>query len=188
MRTRSIKCIGIFVFIFLMDCLWAQNPLPKSASKTLVKKDTIAVKLDESWDPMSIDELINDFTTAQSTGLMPVDVDRILKGDERDSDAKKDMVPGFRVQLVATRDEGEARQARTDALFNFMQNVYLMYDNPYYKLRLGDCLSHVEADSLQQLAIDKGFVSAWIVRTMVYRNPVTMSSPSMQADTTNTQR
>jgi len=148
------------------------------------RKDTSVVRLDESWDAKSVAGFVQEFGDDQGRGLTPLDLNQILKGNEGESSAENGQVPGFRIQLIATRDEMEARQARTDALLNFSENVYMLYDNPYYKLRLGDCRSHAEADSLHQKAIDKGFVNAWIVATTVNTHPVQMRRDSLSpADT-----
>jgi len=181
------RVIPYFVTV-LFSLATAQTPMP-SAQRSEAKRDTAVVKLDESWEPMSEEGLISDFTVEQSTGLTPLELDKLLTGVDGRSQAEAALQPGFRIQLVATRDEQEARQARMDALLNFSRRVYLIYDNPYYKLRLGDCLSRADADSLQQLAIEKGFVSAWVVRTMVNSNRDRQSDPALvPADTMKLQQ
>ncbi len=81
---------------------------------------------------------------------------------------KSDDVPGFRVQICAVADEERARQIQREAILKFVnEEVYLIYDSPYYKVRVGNCLTRYEADKLQQLAIEKGFDDAWVVRTKI---------------------
>jgi len=78
------------------------------------------------------------------------------------------LVQGYRVQICAVADEKRARQIQRDAILKFIdQDVYLIYDSPYYKVRVGNCLTRYEADQLQQLAVQKGFDDAWVVRTKV---------------------
>lgn len=79
----------------------------------------------------------------------------------------QEMVWGWRVQICALSDAKGARSVQRDALLNFDEQVYLTYDSPYYKVRIGDCQSRYEADDLQRKAIERGFDDAWVVRTKV---------------------
>ena len=81
------------------------------------------------------------------------------------------MTTGYRVQLISTRDGEEARAVKRDAVLSFEENVYVAFDNPYYKVRIGDCNSRFAAEILQEKAVEKGFVEAWVVRTQVYKEP-----------------
>jgi hypothetical protein len=75
---------------------------------------------------------------------------------------------GFRVQICAVSEEEKARQVQRDAIVKFTdEEVYLIYEAPYYKVRVGNCTSRLEADQLQQAAIQKGFEDAWVVRTKI---------------------
>lgn len=82
-------------------------------------------------------------------------------------------LPGWRVQICALADESAARrlQQRAEDVFEKYQSfkVYLTYDSPYYKVRIGDFLSRAEADRLLKVAVQKGFPDAWVVRTNVTR-------------------
>jgi len=76
-------------------------------------------------------------------------------------------VLGYRVQIISTPFEEVAREVRNEALLKFEEPVYMVFDAPYYKVRIGDCVSRFDAEELQQKAIEKGFAQAWVVRTMV---------------------
>lgn len=85
----------------------------------------------------------------------------------------QELVPGWRVQICALTDESAARkmQQRADDVFEKYQSfkVYLTYDSPYYKVRIGDFTSRAEADRLLKIANQKGFPDAWVVRTNVMK-------------------
>ncbi|MBN2089330.1 SPOR domain-containing protein [candidate division KSB1 bacterium] len=85
----------------------------------------------------------------------------------------RELVPGWRVQICALADESAARrlQQRAEDVFEKYQSfkVYLTYDSPYYKVRIGDFTSRTEADRLKTIAIQKGFPDAWVVRTNVLK-------------------
>ncbi|HOY45309.1 MAG TPA: SPOR domain-containing protein [bacterium] len=135
-------------------------PLPAAAAPDS------ALAQEEEWDAAGLGSFLSDFTTSRGEAISGGELlSRIKSKAEVDSSR---MVEGFRVQLMATRDESEARRARDDARTYFPENSYLLFDNPYYKLRLGDCLTRTSADSLQQRAVNKGFNGAWIVRSLVH--------------------
>ncbi|MCI0512484.1 SPOR domain-containing protein [candidate division KSB1 bacterium] len=86
---------------------------------------------------------------------------------------QREMVPGWRVQVCAVTDEASARQIQrlAEDIFETYADykVYLTYDSPYYKVRIGDCTSRFEVDRLLQIVNENGFTDAWIVRTNVYK-------------------
>lgn len=136
----------------------APQPAPAAADSALTQQ--------EDWDAAGLGSFLSDFTTGRGEAISGGELlSRIKEKSEVDSSR---MVEGYRIQLMATRDESEARRARDDARSFFPENSYLLFDNPYYKLRLGDCLTRTAADSLQQRASSKGFSGAWIVRSLVH--------------------
>jgi len=131
--------------------------------------------LDDSWDPATLLDLTLDTSAVRQQVIRREQFEALLKGRSKVESAGG-YADGYRVQLVATREEAEARADMQSALLSFSENVYLLFDNPYYKLRVGDCLSRSQADSLQQRALAKGFAKAWITRSQVYKQPPDRSS------------
>ncbi|MDZ7373565.1 MAG: SPOR domain-containing protein [candidate division KSB1 bacterium] len=130
------------------------------------------VEQDESFDPLAlgIEELpIPQAVTAE--GRRDTSRSAAQEASPRVGPADE-MVPGYRVQLCATPDETEARAHYHEALLKFPdQGVYLQFDGPYYKVRVGDCRSRFEAEELQKRVRESGFPDAWVVRTRVYTAP-----------------
>ncbi len=88
------------------------------------------------------------------------------------SNTNYDTVPGFRVQLLTTQSLSEAigMKAKADSLLsNF--NIYIVYDSPYYKVRVGDFRARYEANQAVTFITDHGFPNAWSVPDNVFRNP-----------------
>jgi Fe-S cluster assembly scaffold protein SufB len=76
------------------------------------------------------------------------------------------IVDGFRVQLESAKSSKKIKEdfkvARS--VFNPLgYEVYLIYESPLYKLRLGDALTRKNAEKIQKLAKSKGYRSSWIV-------------------------
>ena len=74
---------------------------------------------------------------------------------------------GYRVQVLATR-----YFERADSLAVIMKNtvsdsVYVDFEAPNYKVRIGDFIDRDSAESLQQDLVQMGYNSAWILRTRI---------------------
>ncbi len=88
------------------------------------------------------------------------------------SNASYDTVPGFRVQILTTQSLNKAITVKTKAdslLSNY--NVYIVYDSPYYKVRVGNFRARYEANQAIPYVADHGFPNAWLVPDNVFRNP-----------------
>lgn len=76
-------------------------------------------------------------------------------------------VYGFRVQIFASSTEENAGRVASDAREVFDDRVYVEYIAPYYKVRVGDYLTHEEVEPLKDKALSLGYRGAFIVETMV---------------------
>ncbi len=81
-------------------------------------------------------------------------------------------IPGYRVQLMSTQNLSEAIGAKAEA-DSLLQgyNIYIVYDSPYYKVRVGDFRARYEANQAVAAITDRGFPNAWAVPDNVFRNP-----------------
>ncbi len=81
--------------------------------------------------------------------------------------AKPAKILGFRVQLFASSTEKNAERVADDARNSFKENVYVEHVAPYYKVRVGDCLTREEAQVLKNKAISLGYRGAFVVETTI---------------------
>ena len=82
-------------------------------------------------------------------------------------DSVQSVSEGYRVQVLATR-----YFERADSLAVIMKNtvndsVYVDFEAPNYKVRVGDFIDRESAESLQQDLVKMGYSSAWILRTRI---------------------
>jgi len=82
-------------------------------------------------------------------------------------DSVKSVSEGYRVQVLATR-----YYERADSLAVLMKNtvsdsVYVDFEAPNYKVRIGDFIDRDSAESLQQELVQMGYNSAWILRSRI---------------------
>lgn len=76
-------------------------------------------------------------------------------------------VYGFRVQIFASSTERNAMKIVDDARAAFSGRVYVEHVAPYYKVRIGDCLTREDAEALKTKAVSLGYRGAFIVETMI---------------------
>jgi len=82
-------------------------------------------------------------------------------------DSVQSVLEGYRVQVLATR-----YIERADSLATIMKNtisdsVYVDFEAPNYKVRVGDFIDRDTAETLQQELVQMGYNSAWILRTRI---------------------
>ncbi|MBN1154283.1 SPOR domain-containing protein [candidate division KSB1 bacterium] len=155
----------IILLLFIGGCATTQK-----VTKEEAESDAKMSAIDESFNPAVLEDdeiTINRKETEESSSNF--DMSALDISDETEKPDKN--VPGYRVQICAVADEMKAREIQQDAILKFLENVYLTFDSPYYKVRVGDCITRFEADMLQHSAIEKGFEDAWVVKTTVRSQP-----------------
>ncbi|MDZ7291204.1 MAG: SPOR domain-containing protein [candidate division KSB1 bacterium] len=83
------------------------------------------------------------------------------------ADTSWQTVPGYQVQLLQTEDAKLARETAREAIVTLVTEVEITYEAPYYKVRAGRFTNRYDAEQLQNLATEKGYVNCWVVRTQV---------------------
>ncbi|MBN1894295.1 SPOR domain-containing protein [bacterium] len=120
----------------------------------------------EEFDPLSLNE--KDIIVRQS-GTASGAPDRTGATATAAAAAVKEtrQVTGFRVQLLSVSDMDRAQEEKKKALFKFNERVYVEFESPLWKLRVGDFRTRKEADALRQKAVGLGYPDTWIVQTLV---------------------
>lgn len=77
-------------------------------------------------------------------------IDKQAEINKKNSDSKKPN-KGFRIQVINTTDRSQALASKSKLLSLYPEHkVYLMYQAPYFKLRIGNFIEKKEADSLKK--------------------------------------
>lgn len=75
---------------------------------------------------------------------------------------------GFRIQIFATASIDEANAMKTTASQIITgDSLYVVFDPPVYKVRVGDFPSRIEAGKKLTSLVDKGFPDAWVVNDRI---------------------
>jgi len=161
---------GLLILVFIVfGCSSGRSLL--SDSETSKDQENNTGIVNEFFDPLILSE---EDLKVKKTVSIESKSDQLDDGINRENldSQKPELVAGYRVQICAVSDEARAKQVQRDAILKFInEEVYLIYDSPYYKVRVGNCLTRYEADKLQQLAVEKGFDDAWVVRTKIRQRP-----------------
>lgn len=81
-------------------------------------------------------------------------------------------VPGFRIQVVNTTDRNQAIQTKTKVYQSFPElKAYLLYQSPYFRLRVGNFLTRKDAEAYQKKLAKEFTQNIYIVNDIVETNP-----------------
>jgi hypothetical protein len=178
---KGFNFVSLLVVVLLFfGCGATRNQMTEQENRKGIEKETGIVN--EFFDPLILKE---DELKVKKTISIESKSDQMKENDIQTmpESQRSDETSGFRVQICAVSDEGRARQIQREAILKFMnEEVYLIYDSPYYKVRVGNCMTRFEADKLQQLAVEKGFDDAWVVRTKISMKSQQNTSDKMPYD------
>ena len=76
-------------------------------------------------------------------------------------------IEGFRVQVFATQDRNKAEGIKEELSFKFDENIYIIFEAPNYKVRIGNFLDRDDAEKLRVELVKESLSSSWIVRTKI---------------------
>jgi cell division protein FtsN len=142
--------VRIAILLFIPFVLFAQNEKTKS---------------DESFNPSELKEPKIEFPLI----IMPDDK---LLGEEEEEDIPADStLDGYRIQILTTRDPEEADTLKAQLQGSFPGEVYVNYDPPNYKVRVGNYVNRPLAEESQARLKGMGFRRAWVIRTRVLVAP-----------------
>jgi hypothetical protein len=77
---------------------------------------------------------------------------------------EEEVVQGFRIQVFSSSGVDEATLMKNVTMEKFADDsIYVVYDAPVYKVRVGDFLNRYEANQRLPEFTEKGYRDAWIV-------------------------
>lgn len=190
-RPRSIYKPALLSIVAV--ALWGCAPQPRYTDQP---RETVAQDSSQiSFDPLGLPQdtvivaasntaaekkLLHEIRAAQQTQARP------SAETSPQADSLNHQV--YRVQLLTVDTYSDARRALSVAEEVFDLPVSLTYDQPYYKLRVGEFATKSDADSYLLKAKTAGYANAWVLLTNVGVNelrPVYEStSPAAPPDTT----
>lgn len=164
-----------FITIFLLGTIIFMSACTASrpAAGTTPVPTSTEPRYDESFDPYTLDDEDIDFPESSRSGATQTVTEKPAPADIPVPEENQ-QVEGFRVQLFATNFIEKATLEKKEAEYLFAEDqvaVYVEFDSPMYKVRVGDCQTRNEAENLRRLARRKGYPTAFIVKTKVNTLP-----------------
>jgi len=128
----------------------------------IIKVAFAQVRQNEWIDPETLkDNRVFSYQTVQASDSTIIDYIRDTTGlNIEDSVTVR---RGYRVQIVSTQDVNQAENVADRAVGFFNQPVYIVFESPYYKVRVGDFLRDLDAMDVERKARQNGYPGAWIV-------------------------
>ena len=77
------------------------------------------------------------------------------------------IIEGYRVQVLATRERFKAEKLQSDLEELFEYKIYVIFEAPNYKVRIGDFIDRQKAEKFRKKLSGNGYPSAWIIRTKI---------------------
>ena len=74
---------------------------------------------------------------------------------------------GYRVQIIISQNENELIEIQDKIMQKTDEKIYIIFELPNYKLRIGNFISRKEAENFQRKIVKLGYKTAWVVPTMV---------------------
>ena len=99
--------------------------------------------------------------------LNPLSNNDVKTSSGKSLDSNITEIEGFRVQIFATQDRNKADQLQEELALKFDEKIYIIFEAPNYKLRIGDFLDRDDAEILRMRLVSSNFPSSWIVRTRI---------------------
>jgi len=140
-----MKIITVLLYISLLSCI------------------AFSQEQDESIDPNTL----IDYKPNWPIVVNPLLDMENFKNNEDVRDTSEIIIEGYRVQALVTRNTHSADSIRAVLSDKIDEDIYITYEVPYYKIRVGNCVDRKQAEELQLKLVKLGYASAWIIRTRV---------------------
>jgi hypothetical protein len=165
MKTGGVPLFvaAFFCAAFLASCTASRETAPDEASsgKQVGRQSKAPLSVYEATlNPSDFDEDVNIVrkTHAEVDTTLPLTI-------PTDSTVvEEEIVQGFRIQIYTSPNIDDANAARLVAAKEFpADSVYVVYDPPVYKVRIGDFTNRLEASRKLSDVISSQYPDAWLV-------------------------
>jgi hypothetical protein len=156
----AIVCAGLLV---MLGCRSAEEPQRAEAPTPTTHEREQKAPLstyEKTFDPALYDQEISGVQRAHET----TEGKGTATNEEDSLVVESEFAQGFRIQIYATGNIDEANAMKMAAAQKVTEDsIYVVFDPPLYKVRLGDFRTRVEANQKLAALQDEGFPDAWVV-------------------------
>jgi SPOR domain len=154
MKKNEIIVFGIAIMLLqLAGCSSSQTGRNGTAKESSNESELAANKLNENFDLTPYHEQINISEVSQSSDINKFDIWYSYPQTDTSKIDSSSFVsvlePGYRVVVLSTDDLQKANELKSELYFKTNQkNIYLDFEPPFYKVKIGDFTSLHEANNL----------------------------------------
>jgi hypothetical protein len=173
---RFLKKLSIVLFIQMAVGCVAHSAMEAESSGTQGKAPD-APDITRVYPPVQEEDLRSltvdrpfFFQAPMPLEYEPVNIDRIVRnrdGEPPSTGGATTVAEGFRVQLLSSRNPGIIDLDEDRLRLKYGHSVYLIYEAPFYKLRLGDFQDMESANSFCRQLQQDGYREAWVVKSPI---------------------
>ncbi len=138
------------------------------------KREPTIVDYEKSFDPVPYSkELLSSEKKSETSGRL---YDEIYQSSHDSVVLQEEIVQGFRIQMYSSSNYDEANKMKLYLQEHITpDSVYIIFDAPVYKVRIGDFRNRYEANQRLLQLISEGHRDAWVVPDKVIirkKNPL----------------
>jgi hypothetical protein len=157
-------CILVCALSLFGGCKSSKEAERKTEQKSSLKK--FLNKYEKTFDPSDFNLSLDSIRFEENHLRASLEASKLV------SVAPPETIPGFRIQVLFTPDIEQANQTK-DSLSNLLSEewTYIVYDAPYYKIRVGNYINRTSANLMLRKLVVLGYQDAWIVPDKIIKNP-----------------
>ena len=163
-KTKKQLFVGILLLVTVVEGCTSSKPFQAEEKQKYEQPKEKKLQLSEyeaTLNPVDFDREIKIVQTARSDEQKQ----QVALEIPKDSMVvQEEVVQGFRIQIFSSSNVDEATVMKNLALEKFVgDSIYVVYDAPVYKVRVGDFVNRYEANQRLPEFVQKGYQDAWIV-------------------------
>jgi hypothetical protein len=164
MTTKVQLFVGIILLMVITVGCTSSKPFQseeKEKNEQPKEKKLLLSEYEETLDPVEFDreiEFVQKVRPEEQKQKSPLEIpkDSLI--------IREEIVQGFRIQIFSSSNVDETALMKNLALEKFVgDSIYIVYDAPVYKVRVGDFVNRYDANQRLQEFVEKGYRDAWIV-------------------------
>ena len=167
-RSNKVSRQFFVLLVAFIVVLWgcsSSEEAGKNDGPEMTEKEFLA-KYEKTFNPADYDVDISVINAEEKRRMAELEGPAIL------TTAAPETVSGFRVQIFLTQEIDQANQLKDSAAAQVPEEwVYVVYDAPYYKVRIGNFPDRQSANVMVKKLAETGFKDAWVVPDNVFKNP-----------------
>ena len=161
---KQLLVAGIVLSVAIIAGCSTSKPEAREEQQRSQQPEEKKIRLSEAERTFNPSEFDREIETLQQERSDEKNQQSLLEIPKDSMIVQEEVVQGFRIQIFSSSNVDETTGAKNLALEKFAgDSIYVVYDAPVYKLRIGDFATRYEANQRLPEFIEKGYRDAWIV-------------------------